>query len=59
MLEWLLFTDPPSLLRLQQKLDEVIVRHTDPITDPVAKATKKSSIYEILLHGLIVSAVDP
>ncbi|KAG6333668.1 hypothetical protein ID866_5426 [Astraeus odoratus] len=42
-----------NLLRLQQELDKVILRHTESIADPVAKASKQSSIYEILLQGLI------
>ncbi|KAF8842691.1 Vps52-domain-containing protein [Paxillus ammoniavirescens] len=42
-----------NLFRLQQELSKLILRHTEPITDPVAKATKLSSIYEVLLQGLI------
>ncbi|KAG9317449.1 vacuolar sorting protein [Chiua virens] len=42
-----------NLFRLQQELNKLILRHTEQITDPVAKATKQSSIYEILLQGLI------
>lgn len=44
-----------SLFRLQQELNKLILRHTEQITDPVAKGTKQSSIYEVLLQGLIVS----
>ncbi|KAI9574682.1 vacuolar sorting protein [Boletus coccyginus] len=42
-----------NLFRLQQELNKLILRHTEQITDPVAKATKQSSIYEVLLQGLI------
>ena len=44
-----------SLFRLQQELDKLILRHTDSIADPIARAAKQSSMYEILLQGLIVS----
>lgn len=42
-----------NLFRLQQELDKLILRHTESITDPIARATKRSTIYEILLQGLI------
>ncbi|KIJ70099.1 hypothetical protein HYDPIDRAFT_164254 [Hydnomerulius pinastri MD-312] len=42
-----------NLYRLQQELNKLILRHTESITDQVAKATKQSSIYEVLLQGLI------
>ncbi|KAF8450537.1 Vps52-domain-containing protein [Boletus edulis BED1] len=42
-----------NLFRLQQELNKLVLRHTEQITDPVAKATKQSSIYEVLLQGLI------
>jgi hypothetical protein len=42
-----------NLFRLQQELNKLILRHAEQITDPVARATKQSSIYEILLQGLI------
>ncbi|KAF9226604.1 Vps52-domain-containing protein [Gyrodon lividus] len=42
-----------NLFRLQQELNKLILRHTEPITDQVTKATKQSSIYEVLLQGLI------
>lgn len=42
-----------NLFRLQQELDKLILRHTESITDPIARATKRSAIYEILLQGLI------
>jgi len=45
---------PLSLLRLRQELVKLITRHTDRISDTVAKATAQSAIYEILLHGLSV-----
>ncbi|KAG8218632.1 vacuolar sorting protein [Butyriboletus roseoflavus] len=44
-----------NLLRLQLELNKLILRHTEQITDPVARATRQSSIYEVLLQGLIVS----
>jgi len=42
-----------NLFRLRQELSKLILCHTEPITDKVAKATKQSSIYEVLLQGLI------
>ncbi|KAI6047442.1 vacuolar sorting protein [Pisolithus marmoratus] len=42
-----------NLFRLQQELGKLILRHTESITDPTARATKRSAIYEILLQGLI------
>ncbi|KAI6163061.1 vacuolar sorting protein [Pisolithus thermaeus] len=42
-----------NLFRLQQELDKLILRHTESITDPIARATKRSAIYEILLQGVI------
>lgn len=44
-----------SLLRLRQELAKLITRHTDQISDPVAKATAQSTVYEGLLQGLSVS----
>ncbi|KAG6833901.1 hypothetical protein H0H87_007912 [Tephrocybe sp. NHM501043] len=44
-----------NLLRLRQELSKLILRHTNSITDVVAKATALSSIYESLLHGSSVS----
>ncbi|KAH7887619.1 vacuolar sorting protein [Phlebopus sp. FC_14] len=41
-----------NLSRLQQELNKLIVRHTDSVTDEVARATKQSTIYEVLLQGL-------
>lgn len=41
-----------NLLRLRQELVKLITRHTDRISDTVAKATAQSAIYEILLQGL-------
>ncbi|KAG6854864.1 hypothetical protein C0991_012054 [Blastosporella zonata] len=41
-----------NLLRLRQELTKLILRHTNSITDVVAKATALSSIYESLLQGL-------
>jgi len=41
-----------NLLRLRQELTKLITRHTDQTSDPVAKATAQSSIYEGLLQGL-------
>ncbi|KAI6134979.1 Vps52-domain-containing protein [Pisolithus croceorrhizus] len=45
-----------NLFRLQQELDKLILRHTESVTDPIARATKRSAIYEILLQGLIKSS---
>ncbi|KAF9247342.1 vacuolar sorting protein [Melanogaster broomeanus] len=42
-----------NLFRLRQELTKLILCHTEPIVDKVAKATKQSSIYEVLLQGLI------
>jgi len=42
-----------NLSRLQQELNKLVLRHAEQITDLVAKATKLSSIYEVLLQGLI------
>ncbi|KAJ7781086.1 vacuolar sorting protein [Mycena metata] len=41
-----------NLLRLRQELAKLITRHTDQISDPVAKATAQSTVYEGLLQGL-------
>ncbi|KAG6911232.1 hypothetical protein DXG01_003099 [Tephrocybe rancida] len=41
-----------NLLRLRHELAKLILRHTNSITDVVAKATALSSIYESLLQGL-------
>ncbi|KAJ7904667.1 vacuolar sorting protein [Mycena olivaceomarginata] len=41
-----------NLLRLRQELGKLITRHTEQTSDPVAKATAQSSIYEGLLQGL-------
>ncbi|KAJ7283936.1 vacuolar sorting protein [Mycena rebaudengoi] len=41
-----------NLLRLRQELAKVIARHTDPIRDPIPKATAQSAIYDKLLQGL-------
>lgn len=46
---------PSSLFRLQEELNKLVLRHAEQITDLVAKATKLSSIYEVLLQGLIAS----
>lgn len=43
-----------SLLRLQQELTKLIACHTESIIDDVAKATKQSAMYEVLLQGLNV-----
>jgi len=43
-----------SLLRLRQELTKLITRHTESISDDVAKATKQSAMYEVLLQGLNV-----
>jgi len=48
-----------SLFRLQQELDKLILRHTAFIADPIARAAKQSSVYEILLQGLIVGRSNP
>lgn len=40
-----------SLLRLRQELTKLIARHTESISDDVAKATKQSAMYEVLLQG--------
>ncbi|KAL4076112.1 vacuolar sorting protein [Scleroderma citrinum] len=42
-----------NLFRLQQELDKLIFRHTNSVADSVARAAKQSSMYEILLQGLI------
>lgn len=42
----------PSLLRLRQELTKLIASYTDKITDPVAKATAQSTVYDALLQGL-------
>ncbi|KAG1752646.1 vacuolar sorting protein [Suillus paluster] len=41
-----------NLLRLRQELTKLIARHTENISDDVAKATKQSAMYEVLLQGL-------
>lgn len=41
-----------NLLRLRQELTKLIARHTENINDDVAKATKQSAMYEVLLQGL-------
>ncbi|EDR12808.1 vacuolar sorting protein [Laccaria bicolor S238N-H82] len=41
-----------NLLRLRQELVKLVTRHTDRISDTVAKATAQTAIYEILLQGL-------
>ncbi|KAH7914389.1 vacuolar sorting protein [Hygrophoropsis aurantiaca] len=41
-----------NLLRLRQELTKLIIRHTDTISDEITKATKQSTIYEVLLQGL-------
>lgn len=41
-----------NLLRLRQELTKLIARHTENIHDDVAKATKQSAMYEVLLQGL-------
>ncbi|KAH7931245.1 Vps52-domain-containing protein [Leucogyrophana mollusca] len=41
-----------NLLRLRQELTKLITRHTDVISDDVTKATKQSTMYEVLLQGL-------
>jgi vacuolar protein sorting-associated protein 52 len=43
-----------SLLRLRQELTKLIARHTESISDDVAKATKQSAMYEVLLQELNV-----
>ncbi|THH02739.1 hypothetical protein EW026_g183 [Hermanssonia centrifuga] len=40
------------LLRLRQELTKLIASYTDKITDPVAKATAQSTVYDALLQGL-------
>ncbi|EIW82324.1 Vps52-domain-containing protein [Coniophora puteana RWD-64-598 SS2] len=42
-----------NLLRLRQELTKLIIKHTDSISDPGAKATKQSSLYEVLLQALM------
>ncbi|RDX55491.1 Vps52-domain-containing protein [Lentinus brumalis] len=41
-----------NLLRLRQELSKLITTHTDKLSDPVAKASAQSAIYEQLLQGL-------
>ncbi|KAG2154933.1 vacuolar sorting protein [Suillus bovinus] len=41
-----------NLLRLRQELTKLITCHTENINDDVAKATKQSAMYEVLLQGL-------
>ncbi|KAJ8590874.1 Vps52-domain-containing protein [Rhizopogon salebrosus TDB-379] len=41
-----------NLLRLRQELTKLIARHTESISDDVAKATKQSAMYEVLLQEL-------
>ncbi|KAJ7129514.1 Sac2 family-domain-containing protein [Mycena epipterygia] len=41
-----------NLLRLRQELAKLITRHTEQISDPIAKATAQSTVYEGLLQGL-------
>ncbi|KAJ6486376.1 vacuolar sorting protein [Mycena vitilis] len=41
-----------NLLRLRQELAKLITRHTEQTSDPVAKATAQSTLYEALLQGL-------
>ncbi|KAJ7094621.1 vacuolar sorting protein [Mycena belliarum] len=41
-----------NLLRLRQELAKLITRHTDQISDPIAKATAQSTVYEGLLQNL-------
>ncbi|KAG1872744.1 Sac2 family-domain-containing protein [Suillus tomentosus] len=41
-----------NLLRLRQELTKLIACHTENINDDVAKATKQSAMYEVLLQGL-------
>ncbi|KAJ6539496.1 Sac2 family-domain-containing protein [Mycena capillaripes] len=41
-----------NLLRLRQELAKLIARHTEQTSDPVAKATAQSTVYEGLLQGL-------
>ncbi|PSS05383.1 hypothetical protein PHLCEN_2v3872 [Hermanssonia centrifuga] len=41
-----------NLLRLRQELTKLIASYTDKITDPVAKATAQSTVYDALLQGL-------
>ncbi|OCH92882.1 Vps52-domain-containing protein [Obba rivulosa] len=41
-----------NLLRLRQELSKLITTHTDKKTDPVAKATAQSALYDVLLQGL-------
>ncbi|KAJ7228512.1 vacuolar sorting protein [Mycena pura] len=41
-----------NLLRLRQELAKLITRHTSQVSDPIAKATAQSAVYEDLLHGL-------
>lgn len=41
-----------NLLRLRHELTKLIARHTENIHDDVAKATKQSAMYEVLLQGL-------
>lgn len=51
-----MLTQLPSLLRLRQELSKLLEKHTESIKDPVAKATKQSTLYEGLLQGLSVSS---
>jgi hypothetical protein len=44
-----------SLLRLRQELSKLIIKHTERITDPVARASNHGKLYDILLRGLSVS----
>jgi hypothetical protein len=48
-----------SLFRLRQELTKLILKHTEGISDSVAKATTQSTLYEGLLQGLSVSLTLP